>query len=496
VSSPRRPQSRRSARGAKPTKPASQQTDGTTNPEAPASGIGGVIAKNRRTVIVVASAAAFALLAVGSVYAGALYGSATKPEAVAQGTTAEGRPTLAEIPPASRLRTCSVSSIAKDGALGKLKAAVINASTGELLFDRSATKVTTVGSQEQLFTAAAALNILGKDDQFATRVYDGTASGTIVLYGSGDPTITALDSGDSVYKGAGRLQDLADQVLASYEEAHPGVEISNIILDANLWDPKDSWNTTWSPSAISGGTLSKITALQVDGDRANPTAKVSPRSTDPVGRAGALFAAALGKTVTFADGRAVQSNDKLGEIKSQKVSVLINQMLSSGDKTLAEYLGRAVSVTGNFGGTTSSVGDAIASSLGLYDLDGKEVQLKDGSGLSTSNKASPKFMADFMSRLRDGNNDLNIIYNSLSTMGKSGALSSRLAGKGAAGHVFARAGTGSSLQSLVGTIEAKDGTPLTFAIYATGKGVGSTSSAAIDKLVSAFYSCGDNLSNN
>jgi serine-type D-Ala-D-Ala carboxypeptidase/endopeptidase (penicillin-binding protein 4) len=493
VSSPRRPQSRRSARGSAPVGAQTQNSDGA---ESPPTGIGGAVARNRRSWIVAVIAVSFALLAAGTVYAGALVGSAAKKPVAADGTTADGRPTLAEIPAASRLRTCSVSSIAKSSSLGTLRAAVINASTGELLFDRGATKTTTVGTQEQLFTAAAALNILGKDEQFSTRVYDGTADGTIVLQGGGDPTITALASGESVYKGAGRLSKLAADVNAAYLEAHPGVEITNIVLDAYLWDPTDNWDSTWSNGAISGGTLSKITALQVDGDRANPTASVSARSSDPVGRTGQLFAAALGKTVTFSDGRAVESNQKLGEIKSQKVSVLINQMLSSGDKTLAEYLGRAVSVSGSFGGTTASVGDGIASSLGLYDLDSNEIHLQDGSGFSTSNKASPKFMADFMSRVRDGNNDLNIIYNSLSVMGKSGSLSGRLKGSSAVGHVFARSGSGPSMQSLVGTIEAKDGTPLTFALYATGKGVGPTSPATIDKLVGAFYGCGDNLSNN
>jgi serine-type D-Ala-D-Ala carboxypeptidase/endopeptidase (penicillin-binding protein 4) len=389
-----------------------------------------------------------------------------------------------------------VSSITKDAALGNLRAAVTNASTGELLFARGANKGVSQGSQEQLLTAAAALNILGKDFRFSTRVFDGSVEGTVVLVGGGDPTITALHSGESVYKGAARLDDLAAQVNEAYAAKHPGVPITTIVLDASLWNPGDNWNTTWSNGAVSGGTLSKITALQVDGDRANPMSATSPRSTNPVGRAGDLFAAALGATVTFADGEAVGSNTLLGEVKSQKVSVLINQMLTSGDKTLAEFIARRVSVDAGFGGTTSSVGEGISSALALYDLDPAGNQMEDGSGFSSSNKVQPQFMADLMSRVRDGDKDLNIIYNSLSEAGKKGSLAARFKGSAAAGHVFARPGSGSSTQSLLGTIDAKDGTSLSFAIYATGKGVGPGASPVIDKLVTAMYKCGDNLSNN
>jgi serine-type D-Ala-D-Ala carboxypeptidase/endopeptidase (penicillin-binding protein 4) len=494
VSSPNRPTSRRANRGSRrDAQPSSASAEQAAQP---ARGLRGVISRNPRAWLAGAIAVGFVVLGSGAVVAGAVVGDSSAAPIDGVGTVADGRPTPQQLPEATRLRTCSVSSITKDAALGTLRAAVTNSSSGELLFARGATKTTTQGTQQQLFTAAAALNILGKDFRFSTRVYDGSVDGTIVLVGTGDPTITALHSGESVYKGAARLDDLANQVNAAYNDAHPGVPITTIVLDTSLWPAGDNWNTTWSSGAISGGTLSKITALQVDGDRANPMVASSPRSTNPVGRAGDLFAAALGATVTFTDGQAVMSNTLLGEVKSQKLSVLVNQMLTSGDKTLAEFIARRVSVDAGFGGSTSSVGEGISSALGLYDLDPAGNQFEDGSGLSTSNKLQPQFVADAMSRIRDGDKDLNIIYNSLSEAGKKGSLASRFQGNAAAGHVFARPGSGSGTQSLVGTIDAKDGTSLSFAIYATGKGVGAAANPVIDKLVAAMYKCGDNLSNN
>ena len=47
-----------------------------------------------------------------------------------------------------------------------------------------------------------------------------------------------------------------------------------------------------------------------------------------------------------------------------------------------------------------------------------------------------------------------------------------------------------------GVIHAKDGTDLTFAIYALNYGSDNAALNAIDNLTTAFYECGNNLSNN
>jgi len=43
-------------------------------------------------------------------------------------------------------------------------------------------------------------------------------------------------------------------------------------------------------------------------------------------------------------------------------------------------------------------------------------------------------------------------------------------------------------------VNAADGTPLTFAVFALGN-VSDNAKQAIDTLVTGFYKCGDNLSN-
>ena len=58
----------------------------------------------------------------------------------------------------------------------------------------------------------------------------------------------------------------------------------------------------------------------------------------------------------------------------------------------------------------------------------------------------------------------------------------------------AKSGSISSAYTLTGIIDAADGSTLIFAIFATGR-VGANARTAIDTLTTAFYRCGDNLSN-
>ena len=464
-------------------------------------GIGGLIAKNPRAWLAGAIGVGFLLLATGALFAGAAVGSnATAGTPAPSNSAGAGRPQPAELPVATRLRTCSVAALAADPSLAAFSGAVTNGTSGELLFDRGAATGVPQGSVLQLVTASAALQILGPDAVLTTRVYDGSSDDTIVLVGGGDPTLSQLPAGEeSVYTGAPKLDDLADQVKMKYESGHPGKhldDIKKIVLDSSMWSVADKWDATWKRTAQTGGTQSEVTALQVDGDRADPTKQVSPRGTDPVARAGDLFAEALGldpDDITFSNASAITSKPVLGEVTSQPVSTLVNQMLLNNDGSLAENLARVVSKSMGLGGSASSLQQAMTNAIGVVGVSPTGLVVKDGSGLSTATAIPPKFMADFLAKIQQGANNLNYVYNSLAVGGKSGSLAKRFTGTNPAkGNVQGK--TGESEQALAGVVTAADGTQLSFAFYAIG--AKDTAKAAIDALVTGAYSCGDNLSNN
>jgi D-alanyl-D-alanine carboxypeptidase/D-alanyl-D-alanine-endopeptidase (penicillin-binding protein 4) len=440
----------------------------------------------------------FLLLGTAAVFAGAAVGSNASAGPTAPSSSGQAaRAMPSEVPVATRLRTCSVAGLAADPKLMTFSGAVVNASTGEMLFDRAAAAPVAQGSVLKVLTAAAALNILGPDYQLSTRVFEGSMPGTIVLVGGGDPTISQLPRGqESVYAGAPKLSDLADQVKSNYSGA-----ITNIVLDSSLWSSGDEWDSTWDRSEQTTGYLSEVTALQVDGDRQDPKSQVSPRSTDPVTRAGQLFAKELGldpNKVTFSTGTAVTTRPQLGEVKSQPVSVLINQMLLNSDGTLAETMARVISKQMGLGGTAASLNQAITSAIAVYSVPTTGLSIRDGSGLSTSNGVPPAFMAQFMITVMQGGQNLNIIYNSLAVAGQTGALANRFTGANAVakGAVFAKTGWIDTEYSLAGVVNSADGSQLAFAFYAVGTGIKDNAKAALDALTAAVFTCGDNLSNN
>lgn len=476
----------------------------------PGGGILALLRKHPLAWLISAGAVVFVLLGTGSVFAGVAWASRGEPAPVdtPSASAAPARPVSDQPATAIRLRTCSVASLAADPVLMTLEGSVIRSDTGEVLFDRNAATPARTASVLAVFTAAAAVSRLSAGYQITTSVYDGANPGTIVLVGRGDATLSALPAGqESVYAGAPKLQTLAEQTIAAYQKAHPDVPITQVVLDASYWSEADKWDSSWPRSLQTGGTLSEVTALQVDGDRADPRAAVSARSTDPVSRAGAAFVDALRAADTTGDvvdntaalirGTAV-GQSLLGEVKSQPVGTLVTQMLLSGDNTLAEMLARIVSKESGMNGSAASLQQAIPSALDAFGVPATGLTIRDGSGLSPQNAVPVSSMTSLMAQVRGGANGLDVVRGGLSVAGKTGILADRFTGDNAAvrGKLTGTSGSIDTAYALTGYVDAADGTPLAFSFVAIGDGIQSKARAALETLATAAYSCGDNLSNN
>ncbi|TAL45974.1 MAG: D-alanyl-D-alanine carboxypeptidase/D-alanyl-D-alanine-endopeptidase [Salinibacterium sp.] len=436
---------------------------------------------------------AFLLLGTGAVFAGVGVGISSLPTPTAS-TAARSKPI--SIPEATRLRTCSVQSIMADPRLKNLYVSAINADTSEVLIDHRGTEAASTGSVLKVLTAAAALNVIGKDTRLSTRVVDGSLPGTIVLVGGGDPTLATTSNG--FYTGAPRIADLATAAMAKYNTIHPGVPITTIVLDSTLWSPGDNWDSSWLRKEQINGYHAEVTALMVDGGRANPALSVSRRSSDPIGDAGRAFAAAAGLSgVTFTSGAAV-GGTQLAEVKSQPLSALIKQMLQTSDNILAENLARIVSKKTGFDGSSTSLASAIPAALVEYGLDNSGLKIRDGSGLSALNAVPPQYVAQLMIKIKNGEKNLDIIYSSLPVAGQTGTLAGRFVGANAVarGKVIAKTGWLDAEYSLAGIVNAEDGSTIAFAFYSIRGGISADAKEAQDTLATALYRCGDNLSNN
>jgi D-alanyl-D-alanine carboxypeptidase/D-alanyl-D-alanine-endopeptidase (penicillin-binding protein 4) len=467
------------------------------------SGFLGTIAKHPQAWLIAALAVAFVLLGTGAVFAGINTASASPADAAAplvtatqkaKATTPPPRPVPANPAAATRLRTCSIAGPAADGRLGAFEGSIINAKTGEVLFDRKAGTPAATASVMKTVIAASALATIGPDYQMSTKVVAGADPATIVLVGGGDPTLSALPAGASVYRGAPTLADLAAQVKTKLA----GTEVTHIVLDASMWNVADAWDPSWPANERTLGFQPLIVPLMVDGDRANGRVQTSPRGTDPVGHAGQAFRAAMGlpDSVELTVGTAPAGGAVLAEVKSQPIRTLIGQMLPNSDNTLAEMMARVTSKAVGRDGSAASLTSVVAGALAKYSITAPGLVIKDGSGESKNDAVAPQTIAQLMVQVLTGAKGLDAIYTALPVSGKTGTLASRFTGANAIarGAVNAKTGSIANVYTLGGIIHAKDGTPLAFAFFALNSR--STAMAAIDTVATAAFGCGDNLSNN
>ncbi|AAT88417.1 D-alanyl-D-alanine carboxypeptidase [Leifsonia xyli subsp. xyli str. CTCB07] len=467
------------------------------------------IRKHPKAWMIAAAAVVFVGLGMGTVTLGATLGPApvaagSAEEAGADGektpatpTAAPARPVPAVQPAAARLRTCSVASLAQDRRLGNLEAQVVNAKTGEVLFDRNGSKPAPTASVLKTLTAAAALATLGPDHRVQTTVLAGSAPGQIVLVGGGDVTLSRLPGGrGAFYTGAPSIQDLAKQT----QQALGGQPVTSIVVDTSLFGGP-VWQPSWDErqERVVEGSTPYMTALMVDGDRDNPAVVESPRSTDPIARAVRYFQEYLETDAPVSSGTAPAGAQQLAAVQSQPVTALIEQAMKYSDNTIMEELARLVAIKTGTGNTFDAENAGVLAGLKTYGIDTAGIHIADGSGLSADNAVPPSYLTRLFVKVLNREKGLGVVYDGLPISGQTGTLGpsyNRFTGSSSAARGAVRAKTGwiDNGYTLSGVVDSADGTPLTFAVFALGP-VSANAKQAIDALVTGFYRCGDNLSN-
>ncbi|HEV8013255.1 MAG TPA: D-alanyl-D-alanine carboxypeptidase/D-alanyl-D-alanine-endopeptidase, partial [Pontimonas sp.] len=359
-------------------------------------------------------------------------------------------------------------------------------------------------SVQKVLTGVAALNTLGPDTTFQTVTLSTEDPEVLVVKAGGDLTLSATPEGaESVYIGAAKLADLAEQTIAVLEASLPEderVTIRELVVDASLWDPEDNWREAWASSARTNGFISRITPLQIDGDRVNPSAVMAQRSGDPMGRAASAFVTALRQAGNSARFVSVsfepipEGATPVASVSSRPVSDLVNYMVKESDNTLAEMLGRHISLAQGLDGSGDSVGEGLMTSLASLGIAHEGVVIDDASGLSGANRLTPDFVASVLSEVVRSEGDIGLLAGALPIAGVDGSLDNRFTGDNAVaqGRVFAKTGSIQGTRSLAGWVRAEDDSALVFAFFATGE-VSDDARTALETVVTGVFSCGANL---
>lgn len=357
---------------------------------------------------------------------------------------------------------------------GMFAGVVVDPATGATLWQHTPTEALVPGSTGKLVTTAAALLTLDPTAGLVTRVVSGPDPSTVVLVGGGDPTLTALAApAVGVYPSPARLTDLAAQVRTAVPSG-----ITHVVIDTTRYQGP-TMADGWDAADVAGGNITPIGPLMLDGGRIDPTQQDGARVQDPATRAGVAFAKLLGLPASAVSaGAAAAGAGELGSVASAPVADLVEQLLQASDNVLAEIMARETAISRGAPPTFAGGVSATFAALHRAGIDTTGTKMVDGSGLSVSDRVTPRLLASLLAAAAapaegpDGVVVLRPILAGLPVAGGTGTLADRFApGQGSAagrGVVRAKTGTLTAANSLAGVVTDRDDRLLVFAFVSNG----------------------------
>lgn len=391
----------------------------------------------------------------------------------------------------------ALAAILADTALGKHRGIyVYDASRGKPVFSVGSATPYVPASTLKLLTTVSALDTLGADHTFATKVVSA-GKGSIVLVGGGDPLLTVKRQTDPTdYPTRASLQTLA----ASTAKALKAQGITSVTLgyDASLFTGP-AVNAQWQPNYITEGIAAPTSALWVNEGRLSPG--MAKRAASPSQAAATAFAAQLkaaGIKVAGAVKRAVAPTTAtpLAQVASPTVGEIVEYVNLHSDNDGAEVLLRHVGLATKNGGSYAGGVLGVKATLTKLGLNVSKATIEDGSGLSRTNHVPLDVLAGAVRvAASEDHPELRHLLTGLPVAGFTGSLEDRFGVAGAGtgtGLVRAKTGTLTGVHSLAGMVRDRTGTLLVFAVASDSVPVPKTlaARAALDRAAAALANCG------
>ena len=294
-------------------------------------------------------------------------------------------------------------------------------------------------------TAIAALDKLGADYDFKTRIYyTGTINdSTKVLHGD----LYCLGGMDPMLS-SGDLSAIADSIRQLGITRIEG----NVYADLSFKD-KDRLGEGWcwdDKNPI-------LTPLLID--RKDEFLDVLLRKLRTVGIS----------VDGFTDERQVPSNASLIVTYTHSIREVLHRMLKVSDNLYAESMFYQLAASGGVRWCSAKQGrnyeNALFSRLGLNPRD---YNVADGSGLSLYNYVSAELEIQLLRHAYRHQEIYNALYEALPIAGVDGTLRKRMRGTSAQNNVRAKTGTVRGVSSLAGYLTASNGHLLCFSIINNG----------------------------
>ena len=332
-------------------------------------------------------------------------------------------------------------------------------------------------SNMKLLVAATALDVLGADHRFETRLLGNRTGAAIIgnlwLIGGGDPVLTTRAyPATQIYPPAAPtyLDALADEILASGITTITGA----VVGDESRYDD-ERYVPTWGDGirAIEAGPLG---ALMVDDGIlvGEPFKPANPAISAATAFTRLLRARGINVIGSPRSAVAPVATTEIARLTSAPLSEILFDLLGNSDNNVAELLLKEIGLVRQQTPTRVAGLRVVADVLEARGIAGDGLVLADGSGLGEANRVTCQTLVSLLdtygvdSPLGDG----------LALAGATGTLRDAFTTGPASKQVLAKTGTLRQAKALSGFFPIADvrgGGVVTFALVLNGAGVSNQS---------------------
>lgn len=363
---------------------------------------------------------------------------------------------------------------------------VVDAASEQVLCASAPGRSRPLASNMKLFTTAAALSKLGPEYRIPTKVFrdgpvdaKGVLHGSLYLQGGGDPALGTPNFYNAYFGGLGtNVFSLTPQIKAAGIRSITG----RLYADDTVFDRRRGVADSGYATSPYIGPLSGLAFNS--GFRGSTS--TSGFSSDPAKLAARKLARSLsGAGVQMPPEIALRPTppdaDRVAIALSPSLDRIANLTDVYSNNYFAEMLIKLLGARFGGAGTTAAGANVVEDFARGY---GSTVQAVDGSGLTRSNRASPREVIDLLLGMQEDPAGEEFIQD-LALTGQEGTVASRTEGTAAYGRCRTKTGTISGVSNLSGYCFNRSGRVMAFSILMASVGNLSLAHLAQDRIAAA-----------
>jgi D-alanyl-D-alanine carboxypeptidase/D-alanyl-D-alanine-endopeptidase (penicillin-binding protein 4) len=358
----------------------------------------------------------------------------------------------------------------------------MDAPSNRTLFTWASRTDRVLASNTKLFTTAAVLDRFGANERLTTRLYaerrdalrGHTLKGSLVIAGVGDPALASVGFARHNDLPLTRIANLASDIRkAGIRRITGAIRADDSVFDRHRGVP--------TSGVAASGELAPLSGLSFNSGIARGRYAANPE----LGAARKLKhrLRELGVRVKQGTGRAnlptrALRRKPLAKVRSPRMANLIAETNRPSNNFFAEMLLKRLAARRGVQGTTRRGARKVEKFARRL---GGRVRMENGSGLSRSNRASPRQVGRFLVAM-NGRPDGRQFRRSLPLAGRQGTVGQRMNGTAAEGRCRVKTGTLIGVSTLSGYCRAGHG-QVAFSILMSSVDI-TTAHRAQDKMAS------------